>query len=203
MKASACIRPRQAREILRAGRHAWRIERELNTFVVINFDFPEWDELKPQRQFRAIRTKARSWMYYKRNKRWVDPLTDLRVWENANGIMHVNWTLHVPAEFQDEFAKKLPMWIEAVFGECPKGCYKLTPVFNLNGLMRYMLKGTQEAHAHRFGIRHSPQGDVWGRRAQASACLGRTARDRDKTSGLIVRTSAYEQKTPPDEEAGF
>lgn len=189
MKPSKNIRPRQTREILRAGRHAWSIERDLNVYVVINFVVPDGDELRAQRQFRAIRAKARSWMYYKRKDFWVDAVTDLRVWENAGGILHVNWPIHVPAALRDEFEEKLPMWIAKVMGSLPDGCYSLTDVYNINSLMRYILKGTQHGHAHRFDIRPVPQGEVYGRRAVASTCLGKAARLRDETSGLAVRKS--------------
>ncbi|MBY2975524.1 hypothetical protein HF275_38415, partial [Rhizobium leguminosarum] len=140
-------------------------------------------------------------------QRFVDALTDIRTWENKSGIIHANWALHIPAWLQDEFLEKLPVWIAKVLGSLVDGCYSVQPVFNLNGLMRYMLKGTQKAN--RFGIRHVPQGEIWGRRAVAATCLGRAARERDKTSGLLSRTSTKFRKasTPeaenPAEEAGL
>lgn len=206
MKPSSVIRSRQTREILRAGRHAWAIERDLNFFVVINFETPPGDDLRPQRLFREVRRKAQSWLYQKRRTRYVDALTDIRTWENK-GTPHVNWALHVPGWLHPEFLEKLPVWIEKALGSLPDGCYSVQPVFNLNGLMRYMLKGSQ--NASRFGIRHAAQGEVWGRRAVAATCLGKLARERDKTSGLIVRTSSKYRKAPPLEtenpavEAGF
>lgn len=186
MKASTAIRSRQTREILRAGRHAWKIERDLNHYVVINFATIEGDELRPQKLFREIRRKLQSWLYYKRRTRFVDPLTDVRVWENAGGLLHVNWAVHIPSWLQDEFLQKLPIWIEAVIGSVAvAGGYAVQDIYNLNGLLRYMLKGTQKPEA--FGIRPSKQGEVWGRRAVASTCLGKTAREKDKISGLMVR----------------
>lgn len=186
MKPSTTIRSRQTREILRAGRHSWKIERDLNQYVVINFTPVEGDELRPQKLFREIRRKVQSWLYYKRRIRFVDPLTDVRVWENASGLLHVNWALHIPPWLQNEFSQKLPIWITSVIGSVASmGGYAAREIYNLNGLLRYMLKGTQQPEA--FGIRPSKQGEVWGRRAAASNCLGKAARERDKTSGLIVR----------------
>lgn len=201
LKPSTTIRSRQTREILRAGRHAWKIERDLNLYVVVNFNAPAGDELRPQKLFREIRRKVQSWMYYKRRVRFMDPLTDIRTWENRNGIYHVNWALHVPAEFQDEFRAKLPIWVEKALGYLSTGCYAVTDVYNINALMRYMLKGTQKAAT--FGIKHVPQGEVYGRRAAAATCLGKAARVRDATSGMVARESkrrrAGEAKSPAAE----
>lgn len=214
MLVSTEIRSRQAREILRAGRHAWAIERDLNTYVVINFLCPEGDEFKPQREFQKIRTKARSWLYNKRGRggllgpskkgSFTDPITDLRVWENANGRVHVNWPIHVPKRYLKEFKEKLPVWIEKVFGDLPTRCYKIKRIYNINGLMRYMLKGTEKGYAKRIKVRHSHQGTVFGRRAQASGCLGKASRVRAADEGLIVRQSSrfWKRKTPP-KGAGF
>lgn len=202
MRSSKAIRPRQTREILRAARHAWAIDRELNFFIVINFPLRDGDELSPQKDFRKIRTKARSWMYHRRKSRVVDPLTDVRVWEAKSGIVHVNWMLHVPDGLIAAFLERLPVWIEKTFGVLSPECYHVTPIYNVNGLLRYALKGTEKGHAHRFGIRHDHQGEVWGRRAVSATCLGRSARERDASSGLIVRTSKF-RKTENPAEAGF
>lgn len=197
MKPSQSIRPRQTREIMRAARHAWAIQRDLNHYIVINFPIRDGDELAPQRDFRKIRTKARSWMYHRRRRRIVDPLTDVRTWEAASGVEHVNWLIHVPDGLHAEFLAMLPIWIEKVFGVLSEGTYHVEEIYNLNGVLRYVLKGTQKGHAHRFGIRPVPQGEVWGRRAVASTCLGKAARARDDDAGQIVRTSSFwKQKTP-------
>lgn len=186
MKASTFIRPRQTREILRAARHAWRIERELNRWAVITFACPDGDELRPQRQLREIRKKVWSWLYYKRRSRVVDPLTDVRVWEHVGDRYHVNWMLHIPEPYIEEFRRKLPVWVKKVLGEVPEGTLHEDEIWNINGLLKYMLKGTLPSHAHRFGIEPEPQGIVWGRRAVSATCLGRRARERDAASGRIV-----------------
>ncbi len=187
MRSSTSIRARQAREILRAGRHAWKIERDLNCYVVINFAVRDGYETEAQKAFRQIRTKCRSWLYHKRHFRVVDPLTDIRTWENKLAILHVNWALHIPERLREEFEDKLPLWIEKVLGGLDQGMFAVRPVYNLNGLLRYMLKGVEKAHAHRFDIRPVAQGEVWGRRAVASTCLGRSAREKDQFNGLIAR----------------
>lgn len=186
MKPSSYIRPRQTREILRAGRHAWRLERGFNRFVVITFHCPLGDERRPHEQFKVIRTKARSWLYYKRRERFMDPLTDVRTWEHIGDRYHVNWALYVPPGYEDEFEEKLATWIEKALGHAvPDEDYRVGNVYHVNGLLRYMLKGTLQSHAHRFDIRPTPQGEVWGRRAVAATCLGKAARERDRENGTV------------------
>jgi len=182
---------------MRAARHAWAIQRDLTHFIVINFPVRDGDELAPQRDFRKIRTKARSWLYHRRSHRIVDPLTDVRTWESASGVEHVNWLIHIPHGLTGEFLAMLPVWIGKVFGSLPEGAYHVEEIYNLNGVLKYILKGTQQGHAHRFGINPVYQGEVWGRRAVASTCLGKTARERDEFDGQVVRTSRFrKQKTP-------
>jgi hypothetical protein len=117
----------------------------------------------------------------------MDPLTDIRTWEHIADLYHVNWALHIPDEYIDEFENRLPKWIEKSIGHVSEEDYKITNVYNLNGLMRYMLKGTLQSHAHRFDIRPSPQGEVWGRRAVAATCLGRVAREKDYSDGIVSK----------------
>ena len=197
MHASTFIRVRQAREIKRAARHSWRIGRELTRYVVINFPAPDpGDELAPQRAFRAIRIKCASWWDYKRSSSpELGPLTDVRTWENCNGILHANWMVHVPARLEAEFDRKLSKWIKDVIGDVRPGTYVNGPLYNLNGLLNYVLKGTEEAKAAKLGIDYEDQGAVWGRRAVASIGLGKVARARDWQSGSVINT-AWKYKRP-------
>ncbi|WP_210205237.1 hypothetical protein, partial [Ochrobactrum sp. POC9] len=61
-----------------------------------------------------------------------------------------------------------------------------TRIYNVNGLLRYILKGSDPNKAGIFEIRHSKQGKIWGRRAVASTCLGKAARERDRDNGMIL-----------------
>lgn len=184
-KPSYYIRPRMALEVLRAGAHAWKLQRTLNRFVVITFDCPLGDELRPQRLFREIRRKAVTWLYYKRRTRFMDPLTDVRTWEHVGDRYHVNWALHVPPGYEDEFETKLSVWIEKVMGTASREDYWVGEAYHAKGLIRYMLKGTDPAYAPRAEIRPSFQGEVWGRRAAVATCLGRAARARDRENGTV------------------
>jgi len=194
MKPSKIINSKQAREILRAGRHAWYIERELNYYIVINFNHDENDELKAQRNYRNIRRKCLSWLYYKKKNDEVHPLTDVRTWENRIENIHVNWALHVPEKYEDEFLKKIPIWIRKELGNIAEGRFHIQKIYNVNGLLRYMLKGVDPSKAYRFEIIPTSQGKVWGRRAVASTCLGKMARKRDFSEGKVKRESTKNNK---------
>lgn len=190
MGSSREIRARQTREIKRAARHAWRAGRDLTRFVVINFPLPEeGNELAAQRQFRAIRNMCRSWWDYLRAKKTVNgPLTDVRTWENKNGILHVNWMVHIPEDLAAEFTIKLDLWIGKVLADGKPEASKNQSIYNLNGLLNYILKGTEKTKAGRFGIEPIDQGVIWGRRAVASMNLGRSARNRDWQAGTLSVT---------------
>jgi hypothetical protein len=195
---SAFIRSRQTRELMRAVRHSWRVGRDLNHFVVINLPPPaNGDELAPQRTFRAIRTKCRSWWdHASKTMATRAPLTDAWTWENRGGVLHVNWLIHIPTHLEEAFTLKLAKWIKAVL---PPGLvnYLDTPIYNLNGVLAYILKGTDPATAARFGIDPLDQGSVWGRRACASRGLGRAARDRDWLSEAVVRREWKHRRPSP------
>lgn len=199
MQPSKAIRPRQTREIKRAARHAWRVGRELTRYVVINFpNPPEGDELAPQRAFMEIRRKCRSWWDYKRKKDpTIGPLTDIKIWENKNGIIHMNWLVRIPDDLVDEFSVKREKWIEKVIPGQPDGTVKDEAIYNLNGVLNYVLKGTEPNKAATFGIRPSDQGVIWGRRATASINLGRSARDRDWQDGSVVQKAWKYRKPSP------
>lgn len=59
-------------------------------------------------------------------------------------------------------------------------------IFNLNGVVRYLLKGTEPQYAEKIEITAQDQGAVWFRRATPSMSLGKTARQRDWTEGHVV-----------------
>ena len=199
MRPSQEIRTRQTREIMRAARHAWRLGRPLTRYIVINFPEPaEGDELVPQRTMTAIRNKCRSWWDHKRKAEpSLGALTDVRVWENKHGILHVNWLVRVPEHLEEEFDKKLDRWLGKVVPDQPAEAVKKTAIYNLNGLLKYVLKGTEQNNADRFGIDPVNQGEVWGRRAAASINLGKVARDRDwQGDSLVHRSWSYRKPSP-------
>lgn len=175
----------------------------LTRWVIINFEKPPaGDEFLPQRQFCAIRKKAWSWWANHRSKGNVEgPFSDCRIWECPDDFLHVNWLLRVPDTLLPEFQKKLEKWVAKVLPDnVPNALYE-GEIFNVNGLLKYTLKGTDATKADRFGIDHVDQGEVWGRRAVASMNLGKAARERDWETGKVVET-AWRYRRPSPHAAG-
>lgn len=197
MAPTTHIRPRQTREMKRAARHAWRIGKPLSRWVIINIPQPPTgDELRPQRQFSAIRKKAWSWWNHQRKLGLVSgAFCDWRVWESPNGFLHVNWLVHIPDDLLVAFGQKLVKWVAKIIPDLePQALYN-GAIFNVNGLLNYTLKGTDPEKAERFGIEPTYQGEIWGRRAVASMSLGKAARERDWKNAAVVN-KAWKYRRP-------
>ena len=185
------IRPRQAREILRAARHSFRIGRPLNWHATIDFGWVEQgDELEPSRTMRDIRRRLCSWWDYKKKRGVVQgPICDTVIWEAPNGQHHANWLLHIPDHLKAEVESVIGKRLRKVMGDVPDDTLHQQPIFNLNGLVAYLLKGTEPNYATKIEIRPVYQGTVWFRRAVPSMSLGRAARERDWLAGQIVNAN--------------
>jgi hypothetical protein len=59
---------------------------------------------------------------------------------------------------------------------CHESAIKIKPVPNLRGLGRYLLKGMDPRYAARCGVKHIPQGLVYGKRCGVSKSLGPASR---------------------------
>lgn len=182
------IRPRQAREVLRAARHSYRTGRTLNWVVTIDFGWPDLgQELQPSRTFRTIRRRVCAWWDYKRKKGLVEgPICDLAVWEAPSGKHHVNWMMHIPEPLRDEAQVVIASRTRKVMGEHPADTLHQQAIYNLNGLLPYVVKGTEPGYAEKIGVTPADQGAIWFRRAVPSMSLGRAARERDWVNGRIV-----------------
>lgn len=190
LTAPSChIRPRQTREVLRAARHSWRIGRPINWEVVIDFGWIEpGSELRPSRQFRDIRKRFCSWWDYRRKKGSVrGSICDLAIWEAPGGKHHVNWLLSIPVHMVPDAQAAIAKILHKVLGDQPDDTLHQQPIFNLNGKLLYVLKGTEPDYARQLDIRPKDQGAIWFRRAVPSMSLGRAARERDWARGLIVK----------------
>jgi hypothetical protein len=157
---------RQARNFL-AAIHCADIRlaegRPLNTFATINFGHipcsPEgvstvFEKLHDNHFVRWLRYGTSELAYYV----WVI--------ENSGGNRHVHWVLHLPKSLRAAFHNKLPEWIARVAGTitCIENAIHIKPVTNLRGLGRYLLKGMDPRYAARCGVKHFPQGLVYGKR---------------------------------------
>ena len=182
-RPSTKITARRSREALRAGRHSWRLGRALNQTLTIRLDEAAGDEFAPQRQMQAFLRKFSSWLRYRRRLQDDDApdLVGPPIWEfvfEKRTRLHAHLMLHVPDHLLDGFLQAYPKWCAKVFGERSRADVDYQPIRHLNGLLRYNLKGTDRFQAHRFGIRPSDQGTIWGPHVRASRALGPTARER-------------------------
>jgi hypothetical protein len=71
-------------------------------------------------------------------------------------------------------------------GEHPADTLHQQAIYNLNGLLPYVVKGTEPGYAEKIGVTPADQGAIWFRRAVPSMSLGRAARERDWVNGRIV-----------------
>jgi hypothetical protein len=172
---------RQAQNVREAIHYADKrlvdIGRPLNTFATINFGHiscaPEvvsgiFEKLRDNHFVRWVRYGTADLSYYV----WVI--------ENAGGNTHVHWVLHLPKSLRAAFEIKLAEWLARVAGPitCRESAIKIQPVPNLRGLGRYLLKGMDPRYAARCGVKHVPQGLVYGKRCGVSKSLGPASRAR-------------------------
>jgi hypothetical protein len=164
--------------------------RPINWQVVIDFGWPDQgDEFLPSRQFRDIRRRFCSWWDYKRKQGLVaGSICDLAIWEAPGGKHHVNWLLSIPEHALLEAQAVITKRMLKVMGKQPDDTMHQQAVYNLNGNMLYLLKGTEPDYARKLDIRPEDQGTIWFRRAVPSMSLGRTARERDWAAGRIVNS---------------
>lgn len=202
MRPSEHIRSRQAREIRRAVRHSYRMDRPLNWQITIDYGWQdEGNELVPSKLHRDIRRRFWSWWDYKRKKGEVTgQIYDTVIWEAPNGKHHANWLIHIPPSHFDEAKTTIENRCEKVLGEFKFDVLHQQEIYNLNGLTAYLLKGTEPDYAKKVEIRPEYQGIVWCRRAVPSMALGRAARDRDWRAGNVVHTAKAKGVQMPREK---
>jgi hypothetical protein len=100
--------------------------------------------------------------------------------ENQDGLVHVNWMVHIPSELQLEFQKKLRGWQKKVQGHCGPFDIDIQPIEQAYAkkLAKYVVKGTDPAFVEHFYLEGvaSDQGEIPGKRAGVSPYIGPTAR---------------------------
>lgn len=145
------------------------------------------DEIQPKKLHQAIRKKVRSWWDYKRKKGEVnEPLLDVTIWEAPEGKLHAHWMLQIPLSLLKEAEAVIRSRCEKVLPILQCDTFHCRKIYNLNGLMAYLLKGTEPEYAKKIDIIPENQGPVWGRRTTSSMALGKSARERDWRLGLVV-----------------
>jgi hypothetical protein len=181
LRQSEHISRRVTQSVFRAFDYAFEIGSPLNLYVVINLH----DTMKVSAAaiFEAIRHKYRDWLNYRTKKRGLGIVAPMYIYamENPSGTHpHVNWALHVPHDLREEFAAKLPRWIEKAQGKCgPSDCVVQSVREDTHKqLAKYIVKGTDPGFVDHFHLQkvYAPQGQVWGKRAGVSPSLGATVR---------------------------
>ncbi len=188
MQKSEYIRSRQARETMKAGRHSYRMGKPLNWQVTIDFGFQdEGDELKPSKNYQDIRKRFWSWWDYKRKRGQVTGrVYDIYTWEAPDGKQHVNWLIYIPENLLGEACSVIENRCEKVIGRLNPDTVHQQAIYNLTGVLRYVLKGTETEYAKKIDIRPKKQGTIWCRRAVPSRALGKMAREQDWRSEAVV-----------------
>jgi hypothetical protein len=179
---SASISRAVTQSVFDAFRYAAASGTPLNTYAVINLRNQAGEEAT--RIFEAIRHKYRDWLTHlrKTGRTSVVP-TYVFAFENPGEVPHVNWVVHIPLGLEDEFANKLPRWVEKSQGEIGKFDVHIQGVSleKTAYLAKYILKGTQETHIDHFYLSvvyDGPQGSIWGKRAGSSPSIGKSARQK-------------------------
>ena len=173
------IGSRQARNLREAIHYADKrlveLGRPLNTFATINFGHTACSSEIVSAAFEKLRDN-----HFVRWLRYETSDLSYYVWviENAGGNTHVHWVLHLPKSLRAAFEIKIAEWLARVAGTitCKESAINIKPVTDLRGLGLYLLKGMDPRYAPRFGVKHVPQGLVYGKRCGVSKSLGPASR---------------------------
>lgn len=180
-KVSSHINRRVTQSIFRAFDYATAIGTPLNLYAVINLH--ETAAKSAASIFSDIRHRFRDWLYYQRKKGAAGALKPAYIYalENPNDAHpHANWAIHIPHELEEEFRRKLPLWVARAQGHCgPHDCH-VQPIIQdyAKKLAKYIVKATDPAFIAHFhlGNEAADQGSIYGKRAGVSPSLGHAVR---------------------------
>lgn len=186
-----------ATNICHAFDFAKHIRRPLNLYVVINFDMENSSKL-PSERFQEIRHKYRDWQNRALKKRYGQAIKPIYAYSFECPVTqaHVNWALHVPEPLQDEFLRKLPVWLTKIQGAARPFDIAVETVdpHTDKSLAKYIIKGIDKHYIEYFHLEEyaEPQGRIYGRRASTSPAIGRKAR---KIAGFIPKRDRHKWKS--------
>lgn len=174
------------------GEQAERIGLPLTQHVTINFSLTDIDPTKAVEVFTAIRrNRFDKWARRPRQGAGAAFVPAYAfVFENARGgiafeeigpgldhNVHVHWAIHLPATRVHDFGLKIYQWLdEACQTACSANAVKVTTIGTPKGLRRYVLTGTDQKWAKRYGATYEPQGVIIGKRSGVSVNLGPSLR---------------------------
>jgi hypothetical protein len=167
--------------IFRAFDYAKAIGAPLNLYVVLNLH--ETASKAVATIFSDVRHRYRDWLNYISRKQWGASATPAYIYalENPSGTHpHANWAIHIPVEFQDDFLKKLPLWLAKAQGHCGTSDCDVQPINQdyAKKLAKYIVKATDPAFIGHFYLAAEAcdQGTIYGKRAGVSPSLGHAVR---------------------------
>lgn len=184
------IRSRSASKFFKGAKHAQTHGRPLNLHVTLNLSHTSCTHAQASEAVTGICAKFTRWLSYQSQKAVAQGEagygrpTYEAVIEAPNGIHHVHWLVHVPADLQEVFTAKLTVWLSKVCGTItrPAGAIHVQAIDTVMALSRYCMKGVDPHHAKRCYVRPISQGVVLGKRVTISRSLGPTARKQDESA---------------------
>jgi hypothetical protein len=162
----------------------------LTDHVTINFTLLGRSPDEVALIFQVLRAQ-RFAVWLRRHPKNIKKVAATYVWvqEGASKQAAIHWAVHIPPELRQDFLRLLPFWIASVVDAASSktkrvsavapvqvGVVKVTKIYNMTGLKRYLLKGMDPVYAPLYKIKHIPQGRVVGRRSGFSQNLGPAAR---------------------------
>ena len=207
-RISLDITSRHARNLIEAADYAASDEWPLNRFLTVRLDNAHVRS-RPQNFLTHFLDLYGEWLFNRGIPRcWI------WVFENSSaGGLHAHILLHAPPEHVQKLRAKEHDWFVTAGGQPKRGALVVKPIGGsysassnepdryraaLQGLVKYILKGVDEAAAREFGIEREPQGTIRGKRCGTSEALGKNARaGREWRPQIFVETLARRTRRPP------
>ena len=200
-RTSHTLSPTAVRNMIDAAEYAYWSNHPLNRFVTIHLE-KAGVHLTAHAFITKLTKQIGDWLRVSKM-----PPCYLWVLENHSPTgLHVHLLFHVPRDRQREFSNRLRTWIKHAGGKRRPGVLNSKPIGRkpdepsggryiaaLEGLLKYLLKGSDPRLCHDLGIRHTPQGVVRGKRCAVSESLGQKARA--KWRGLQAARFSYRGHT--------
>jgi hypothetical protein len=175
IKWTTDITYKAAHNIILAARFS-ASRRPLNRLLTINNLTDRSD--RPQPVVTKYLKYIGDWLRYGRT-----PLQALWVLEREPATnVHVHILLHIPSALTRSFNRHCREWLRLSGVSWTPKVIHSEPVFDLMGLVAYILKGTEEAACRALStelpipITHRPQGPIIGKRCGTSQSIGAAAR---------------------------
>jgi len=166
--ASSHISMKQAKALTDSAHFAARLGLPLNYHLTMHLSAEEsaTTDADAQRLRQQVFERARKWL----QRRGYDLIAVWVLERSATLGLHCHMALHLSPEHAPAFRQKLFEWSDA---SNPRAIdlRRVGPPLWLDGLLRYMLKGSEEKVHERYGVPHD---DMHNRRNQGTITVKRT-----------------------------